>query len=159
VANTPYRFWKNDSHEGGICTPLIVRWPGVVEAGAINNSVGHFIDVMPTLLELAGGSYPSVYGGVKIVPAQGTSLMPALRGEPLQRKKPLFWQWGRGRAVYDDGWKVVSMNGKTWELFDLQRNRTETKDLADEYPERVKEMAAMYDEWIEQCAKDEKINE
>jgi arylsulfatase len=159
VANTPYRFWKNDSHEGGICTPFIAHWPRVVAPGAITNYVGHFVDVMPTLLDAAGGTYPSEYDGRKILPAQGRSLMPVLRSEKGERKGPLFWQWQRGRAVYEDGWKVVSMSQRSWELYNLREDRTETDNLAEEEPERVKKMSAMYDEWEAQCQEDSKINE
>jgi len=154
VANTPFRFWKNDSHEGGICTPLIVAGPGVSAPGAIRHDVGHFIDVMPTLLEVAGGEYPRDHGGRALVPMQGTSLVPVLRGGKLQRQEPLFWQWGNGRAVYQDGWKVVARGNSPWELYDLRGNRTETEDLAARHPERVADLSALYDAWLNRSARD-----
>ncbi len=79
--NTPFRRYKAWVHEGGISTPLIARWPGVVEAGSLTRQVGHIIDFMPTFVELAGGKYPEQFGGQDILPTDGLSLTPILRGQ------------------------------------------------------------------------------
>lgn len=147
VANTPYRNFKNYSHEGGICTPLIAWWPGVIEAGTISNETGHFIDVMPTLVEVAGAEYPVEVGDDLIHPMEGRSLLPALKGGQLKRGEPLYFQWSRGRAIIDGVWKAVQWDSLDWELFRLDEDRTETLDLALEYPEILTRLTVRHGQW------------
>ncbi|MCY4597434.1 MAG: arylsulfatase [Bryobacterales bacterium] len=160
VGNTPYRYYKNYSYEGGICTPFIVYWPkftaseeSAYEAGdVIHNYPGHFIDVMPTLAEVSGAPYPSKFNGQPIHPVAGESLMPVLRGELTERSKPLYFQWARGRAVRRDNWKIVSSQNRggdevPWELYNLAVDKTETRNLAAEKPALVKELARLYENW------------
>lgn len=147
VSNTPFRYFKNYSHEGGTCTPMIAFWPaGIHQAGAITHNPGHFIDIMPTLVELAGGEYPVKRGEESIHPMAGQSLVPAFRGETPVRKAPLFWEWSRGRAIRTGPWKLVSWNGD-WELYDMRADRTETHNLAADYPETVKRLAGQFQAW------------
>ena len=164
VGNTPYRFYKNHSYEGGICTPFILYWPRFVgsdesayRAGeVIHNYPGHFIDVMPTLAEVSGARYPSEFNGQQIQPVAGESLMPVLRGEQTERSKPLYFQWKRGRAVRRDNWKIVSTqygnDEVTWELYDLAADKTETRDLAAQEPELVRELVGLYETWYARVA-------
>jgi len=148
VANTPLRRYKNHSHEGGICTPFVVHWPARVStAGGFVRTPAHFVDLMPTLVELAGASYPTMHRDEPVVPMQGVSLLPLLDGEPLERGRPLFWQWGRGQALRDGRWKLVRFKDQPWELYDLAVDRTETNDLAHADPERVAALAAAWDVW------------
>ena len=75
------------------------------------------------------------------------SLLPVFKGEsPPPRSKPLFWQWSRGKAVRDGRWKAVT-NGDAWELYDMEADRTEVHDLAEQHPERVQQMATQWEEW------------
>lgn len=153
VGNTPFRYYKNYSYEGGTCTPLIVHWPGVVEPGSTTHYISHFIDIMPTLVDIAGADYPDSYRGHEVLPMQGTSLLPILKGDERRREGPLFWKWRNGRAIYREGWKLIEQGGGGWELYDLRNDRTETNDLAGERPELVKELARRWKKWYKGTAK------
>ena len=86
AANTPFRYWKAESFEGGCQTPMVVHWPGGLEAprGSTTARVGHVIDLMPTCLELAGVDYPGRFAGHELKPLEGESLVPALDGRPRE---------------------------------------------------------------------------
>ena len=149
--NTPFRRYKSWVHEGGISTPLIVRWPGVVEPDTFTNQVGHVIDFMPTCLELASGRYPDTFGGNSILPAEGKSLVPIFRGQLRQPHETLCWYWAGNRAVRQGNWKLVwEKSARRWELYDLEADRTELDDLADRQPERVEQMSRVWLAWAEQ---------
>ena len=153
VSNTPFRKYKTFSHEGGICTPLIVAWPkGIKKGGQICREPGHFIDIMPTLIELTGAKYPTEYNDMKVTPLQGKSLTPLFHGEKIVRDKPLFWEWRHGRAVRDGKWKLVSYQG-SWELYDMSVDRSETKNLAKKHPKIVKRLSKMWEKWYDDCYK------
>ncbi len=154
VSNVPFRYYKNYSHEGGICTPLIAYWPnGLKNKGSVSERVCHFIDIMPTLMDVSGAEYPTKFNGQTIVPYEGESLLPVLQGNEAPRRKPLFWQWSRGRAVLTQDWKFVSWN-KSTELYDTRTDKTETNNLAEKHPEKVKELEELYQAWWEHCGKD-----
>ena len=80
---------------------------------------------------------------------QGVSLLPALQGDPAPREGPLFFQWGRGRAVRLNQWKMVFLTGKEpqWELYDMETDQTELNDLSGEFPERTARMARIWQDW------------
>jgi arylsulfatase len=153
ASNTPFRYYKHYVHEGGIATPLIVHWPAVVkEKGAIRNEVGHIIDMMPTLLDVAGGTYPKEYRGNTIKPMEGVSLVPAFLNKPAARSEAIYWEHHGNRAVRDGKWKLVA-NGEEapWELYDMEADRTEVNDLAEKEPERVKKMNDLWWAWANRC--------
>jgi arylsulfatase len=151
VSNTPFRYYKNYSYEGGICTPFIACWPkGIRNGGTLNHQPRHFVDVMATLVELTSAKYPAEFRGEKIVPMQGESLVPAFQGfdeipEP-EREKPIFWQWSKGKAVRRGKWKAVA-NGDAWALYDMDVDRNETTDLQQQYPEIFSELRELHNEW------------
>ncbi len=150
VSNTPFREYKHWVHEGGISTPLIVRWEkGIPPArrGAFESQPGLVIDLMATCVELSGAKYPSEFHGNAIKPMQGVSLVPAFSGKPLNRPEPLFWEHEGNRAVRDGKWKLVSKADQPWELYDLEQDRTEMNDLAARNSELVKALAAKWDAW------------
>ncbi len=153
ASNTPFRKYKAWDYEGGICTPFIARWPSVIQKkGGFNSTTGHLIDIMTTLVEISGADYPGEYGGRKILPMEGTSLVPAFRGKETGRVKPIFWQTNRRRnkAVRDGKWKLVSRSpDDPWELYDLEKDRFETTNLSDQYPARVETMAKLWQEWAD----------
>ncbi len=154
VANTPFREYKHWVHEGGISTPLIAHWPagiGAPRRGKLETQPGHLIDIMATCVDLAGASYPAEFNGEKIKPLEGVSLAPAFAGRPLARKQPLFWEHESNRAVRDGKWKLVAMEDKPWELYDVTTDRTEMRDLAAQQPEKVKELAAAWDAWAKRA--------
>jgi arylsulfatase A-like enzyme len=148
VCNTPFRYYKNYSHEGGTNTPLIACWPGKIEGGTFSSFPGHFIDIMATVVDLTGARYPRTHHDSAVVPMQGRSLMPAFMGYPVKRKKPLFWEWSDGCAVREGDWKLVKWGPENpWELYDLGSDPTETEDLATGEPERVSRMEEQFRKW------------
>jgi arylsulfatase A-like enzyme len=142
LSNTPFRRFKSFVHEGGIATPLIAWWPGHIAPG-MTPEIGHVIDVMPTLLELAKGAYPAQYKGNQIVPLEGHSLVPVLQGGT--RPEAVFvWEHEGNRALRLGDWKLVSRLPQAWELYDMKKDRIETHDLARNMPDKVAELAALY---------------
>ena len=155
VSNAPFRLWKLFNHEGGAATPFIVHWPAGIKAkGEWRDYTGHIIDMMPTLLEVTGSAYPSQYGGHQIEPYEGVSLVPSFHDKSLQREGMLFFEHLGRRAVLDGKWKLVTsetgQDGR-WKLYDLEADRVESTDLANEYPERAEELAERWQEWAERA--------
>ncbi len=150
VSNTPFREYKHWQHEGGISTPLIAHWPAGIAReryGKLAAHPAHLIDLMATCVDLAGAKYPSEFNGHPIQPMEGVSLAPAFRGEPLNRRQPIFWEHEGNRAIRVGDWKLVSKHPGGWELYDIADDRTEMHDLAAQQPERVQAMAAHWDAW------------
>jgi arylsulfatase A-like enzyme len=148
VSNTPFRLYKHFAHEGGISTPLIAHWPaGVRQPGKLTSQIGHEIDIMATCLDAAGVRYPTTYHGHNILPLEGKSLVPIFRGEQREGHAALFWEHEGNSAVREGKWKLVAQHPDYWELYDMEEDRTELHNLADQYPERVRDMAARYREW------------
>lgn len=141
--NAPFRRHKVWTYEGGVCTPLIVRWPAMFAAGEIRQEVGHVIDLMPTLLAVAATEHPP--------PMEGRNLLPVWEGAAADaRPEPLCWEFMGNRAVRDGRWKLVWGAGeRRWELYDLQTDRTETHDLAAQHPTRVTMLAAAWQHWAQ----------
>jgi arylsulfatase A-like enzyme len=148
--NTPFRRYKTWVHEGGIATPLIVRWPGVVKSNTLTHQVGHIMDLLPTFREVADATYPREFKGNQIPPMEGRSLVPILQGKALAPPDLLFWEQDGNRAVRQGKWKLVwDIEFKRWELYDLEADRTETKDLAGACAAKVEELAKAYGRWSE----------
>lgn len=155
--NAPFRRYKSWVHEGGISTPLIAWWPGKIEANSITHQMGHIIDILPTFADLSTSSYPKSHGGNEIIPVDGTSLLPIFEGKTRPNPEQLCWEWSGNKAVRQGKWKLVyDKLTKGWELFDMEADRTETNNLAREYPERVKKMMADYQAWAKHCGKKKK---
>ena len=146
VSNTPYRFFKTSMHEGGIISPCIVHWPaGIAEPGRIDQqNAFHLMDIMPTLVDLCGASYPETFQGRKIEALNGTSMSPAFAGKKAQRDGGIYQMFGVNRAYRLDDWKLVSKGLSRWELYNLADDPTEQKDLAAKHPERVEQLKAMW---------------
>lgn len=149
AANTPFRENKIWAHEGGIATPLLARWPaGITARGAWSAQTGHVIDLLPTFLELAGAAYPAALAGRALTPLAGQSLVPALRGGP-PAPRTLAWEHEGNRAIRVGDWKLVAAFGQPWELHDLARDRAETQNLAATQPDKVRELAAVWQAWAD----------
>ncbi|MFC4677026.1 arylsulfatase [Dysgonomonas termitidis] len=149
VANTPFRFWKAKTYEGGICTPFIAHYPkGInMKKGSVYRGSGHLMDIMATAVELAGARYPERYGNNNIIPIEGKSLVPAFKKGKREGHNYLFFEHFRERAVVSGDWKIVAPNKKPWELYNLKTDRTEMHNLADQYPDIVTRLNQAYDEW------------
>lgn len=152
LSNTPLRQYKNNMHEGGFSSPFIAWFPSKVKAGRIDKGTGHLIDLAPTFYELAGINYPKELNGIKANPLAGKSLLPVLFGNAseVNRGEPIFWERAGNRAVRDGKWKIVStFPSYKWELYDIENDRGETKDLATVHPEIVNKLSTSYIEWAE----------
>ncbi|MBW4890698.1 arylsulfatase [Mucilaginibacter sp. HMF5004] len=147
VSNTPFKGFKKNTHEGGIATPFIAYYPGVIKPGAVNRQPAHFIDILPTCLNLAGVNYPEQYNGRKLTTAQGVSLVNAFNGKPFKDHDALFWEHEGSRAIRKGQWKLVAENHAEWELYDLTNDRSETNNLAAKYPGKVKALETEYLAW------------
>lgn len=152
AVNTPYRYWKVESFHGGTATPTIIQWPAGMKArkGSIERRPCHYIDFMPTCLELAGAKYPHVYNGNSIqnLPEEGESLVPLLTGEgTFDSERTLFWEHEGGKAVRKGNWRLTQLRGGKWQLFELSHDLSETTDLSAQYPDKVAELKKLWNEW------------
>jgi len=151
LSNTPFRLYKHWIHEGGIATPLIMHWPaGIADRGGIRHSPGYLPDIMATLLDVTGVPYPAQWEGNDIAPLEGHTLRPVFQAETDSRP-PMFWEHEGNAAVRIGKWKLVKKYPEPWELYDMDADRTELQNLAQVHPDRVREMAALYDEWAARC--------
>ncbi len=150
VSNTPFRKFKNYSHEGGICTPLIVHWPRrVAKPGSFVRQPGHLIDIMATVVDVTGAEYPNSFRNAPVTPMQGVSLTPLLAHESITRSEPIYWQWKDGKAIRLGPWKMVAHKRiGPWELYDMTKDRTERNDLAHLYPSVVLQLESRWKAWL-----------
>jgi|UniRef100_UPI003783C911 arylsulfatase A-like enzyme len=147
VSNAPFRLHKQSNHEGGISSPLIAWWPGVVPAGKISPEVSHITDITATVFDVAGQTYPTTFDNRVVTPLAGKSLLPVLKGGTRAGHESLCWATSGCKAVRMGDWKLVALPGKPWELYDLKTDRTELHDLASQQSERVAAMAKVFEAW------------
>ncbi len=150
ASNTPFRLFKHWIHEGGIATPLVVHWPGTVAETVIHEPC-HVVDIMTTFCEAAGVAYPSEHQGRPVTPAEGRSLAPLIDGRAASLDRALFWEHEGNKAVRLGDWKLVRKYPERWELYNMQKDRTELNDLAPGEAGRVTEMAALHAQWERRC--------
>jgi arylsulfatase len=162
LQNTPFRWYKHWVHEGGISTPLIVHWPAGLDArGKLRHQAGQLPDIMATLLDVSGAAYPE-----GIPPCEGVSLLPAMRDPSAPRPGMLFWEHEGNAAVREGRWKLVrnwdgvhsAVRGYeppqphgSWELYDIEKDRSELHDLAAAHPEVVARLSAAWEAWAARC--------
>lgn len=153
ASNAPLREYKKWNHEGGIATPLIVHWPVMgIEKGSLTSQMGHVIDIMPTCLEAAGASYPE---NDSIYAFQGMSLISSFTKDTFDRGA-VFFEHETNRGVRYGKWKLASEGigeppwAGEWELYNLEEDRIEANNLAETYPEKVEEMAKMWEQWAQE---------
>ena len=152
VSDTPLRLHKHFTHEGGIATPFIARWPAVMkQSGRISQQLGHITDIMATVVELADIKHPTNHHGHAILPLEGKSLRSVFTGQEQPRTAPIFWEHEGNRAVRHQQWKLVARHGRDWELYDVEADRTELKNLAATQPQKVQELSTLYDAWAKRC--------
>ena len=148
VANTPFRRHKTWVHEGGISTPLIAHWPqGIPARGELRHTPSHLIDIVPTLLELAGAKRTGEDQSAA-PPLPGKSLVPALASDVTVPRDYLWWAHEGHRAIRVGDWKLVAAKGDAWELYDLSVDRGEINNLAAQHAEKVRELS---DQWKAQA--------
>jgi len=171
AANTPFKYWKQDANaEGGTRNPLIVFYPkGIKDKGTIRTQYGHVIDVLPTTLEFLGINPPEYIRGIKQDTLQGTSLVYSFDhpDAPSRHKVQYYYIFG-SRSIYKDGWKAAvyhhpdffdisagktanlvpssGFTNETWELYNLNTDFNERIDLSKKYPEKLKELQALFDQ-------------
>ncbi len=151
ASNSPFRLYKHWVHEGGISSPCVVHFPALMQTPTIIHSPIQFIDVLPTIAELAGAAYPREYQGLAIQPAEGESFLPALRDPHWQREKPLYWEHEGNRAIRIGEWKMVSKHPGDWELYNMMEDRTELNNLGASETQRVRVMRGLYEAWAQRC--------
>ena len=155
VSNTPFRLYKHWTHEGGIASPLIIHWPkGITTKGTLNNQSTHLIDIMATCVDIAGIKYPKEFNGNAIQTYEGVSLQPTFHNKTIHRDY-IFWEHEGNRALRSGKWKLVSKTQKNkvftladqnaWELYDMENDPTETKNVSSLYPDKVKKMSAVWE--------------
>jgi arylsulfatase A-like enzyme len=130
---------KRDMYEGGIRTPMIVRWPGKIAPNALSDLPWYFADVLPTLAEIAGTESPDAIDGV--------SVLPTILGNPQSLDdRPLYWEFfesGFQQAVRLGNWKAVRLApGEPMELYNLSTDEGEINDVASRHPEVVARIEA-----------------
>jgi len=149
VGNTPFRYFKTDSDEGGTRTPMIAHWPkGIVNPGRFTDHPGHVMDFMATFLDLSGASYPRRHEGNMVVPLQGESFSDVLFNETPAPRSPLFFQLQDGQAVIDGNYKLIKRStAAPWRLFDLSVDATELNDIAATETSVYEALLAKYGAW------------
>ncbi len=156
AGNTPFRWYKQNTHEGGVHVPLIVHWPdGIAGRGEIRDQFHHVNDVVPTIYEILGIEAPTVYRGLDQMPVSGVPFTYAFgdAAAPTQKLVQYYEMMGH-RGIVSDGWKAVTRHqpgvpfeDDRWELYHLTVDRSECQDLADAMPGRLAELVGLW--WSE----------
>jgi arylsulfatase len=161
AGNTPCKFYKQNTHGGGVRDPLVMHWPAgfdTSEAGTLRHQFHHVSDLSPTMLEVLGVGLPKTMNGVDQMPLHGTPMTYTFAGAsaPTKKKVQHFEMLGH-RGIVADGWKAVTlhlprttMDQDVWELYDLNNDFSETNDLAAAHPDKLRELEAL---WWEEAAK------
>ena len=162
AGNTPFKWYKQNTHEGGVHVPLIVHWPaGIDDAGGLRDQFHHVNDIVPTIYELLGVTAPDVYRGTPQMPISGTSMAYSLAAPDAPTTKgPQYYEMMGHRGIVSEGWKAVTrhvagtpFDDDVWELYHLETDRSECHDRAAEEPERL---AGLIDLWW-QVAEDQGV--
>lgn len=146
VSNTPFRRHKSWNHEGGVSTPLIAHWPrGIAAKGELRHAPGHFVDIAPTLFEVAGVTVPAKWNGEDRPAFPGRSLVPLFERDSDAAHDAIFFKHTENRGLRLGDWKIVAA-GKdaAWELYHLTDDRAESHNLADKNPEKLQELVAIW---------------
>jgi arylsulfatase len=161
--STPFQMFKRYSqYSGGTCDPLVIHWPkGIKAKGEVRDQYHHSTDIVPTILDVAGLQMPKVYRGVEQYPLNGVSMRYTFdTGKAATQKKRQYYAMLGTRGIWQDGWKAAAMHAPIsgaghfdtdqWELYHVDKDRAESKNLASQYPEKLKELIAA---WFEEADK------
>ena len=147
-SNTPFRMYKHWVHEGGISSPLVVRWPEKIAARRTwIAEPGHFIDVMATCVDASGASYPAD----DVIPMQGRSLLPVATHGGRAVERPIFWEHEGNQALRRGPWKAVRKYPGEWELYNMDEDRTELRNRASDQPAILRDLAENWQSWADRA--------
>jgi arylsulfatase A-like enzyme len=152
AGNTPFKRWKRDTHRGGNTDPFIVRWPAAIrDGGQVRSQYHHVTDLYPTILEAAGIGAPKVVNGHEQMRLEGQSLAYTFAADAPRAKKVQYYEMLGSRAIWADGWTAVTWHKSgtdwaddPWELYHQDEDFTQSRDLAREHPEKLKELIAQW---------------
>jgi arylsulfatase A-like enzyme len=161
--STPFQMFKRYSeYSGGTCDPLVISWPkGIKARGEVRHQYHHSTDIVPTILEVCGLEMPKVYKGVEQYPLNGVSMRYTFDSKeaPTKKERQYYAMLGT-RGIWEKGWKAAAVhapnNGKghfdqdDWELYHVDADRSESKNLAKEHPDKVQELIKV---WFEEAEK------
>jgi arylsulfatase len=158
VGATPFQKYKSTPYGGGVRDPLIVTWPaGIRDRGAVRSQFVETMDLTPTVLDILGIEAPRVFAGVPQMELQGKSIRRTFTDPRAPTRTVQFFELYGNRAIRSDGWRAIATheNGTSfdrdhWELYDLNRDFSESTDVAAEHPEKLRELQAL---WHSEAAK------
>jgi len=161
----PFQWMKRvPSHFGGTRNGTVISWPaGIVTTGEVRDQFHHVIDVVPTILEIAGIKAPSIVNGTEQAPMTGTSMVYSFDdADASGTRKTQYFETGGHRAIYHDGWVAASFHGapwilqgsigfddKDWTLYNIEEDFSQSRDLSADHPEKLEELIALFDEEAE----------
>jgi arylsulfatase A-like enzyme len=153
AGNTPFKWYKQNTHEGGVHVPLVVHWPkGIADRGGIRRQFHHVNDIVPSIYDVIGVQPPSTYRGLEQMPVTGTSMRYTFdAADEPSRKSVQYFEMAGHRGIYSDGWKAVTRHqagvayeNDVWELYQVDRDFSECHDLAADMPEKLAEMIELW---------------
>jgi arylsulfatase len=154
ASSTPFHLFKNFLAEGGIRSPLIISGPGVAHQDETVDCVTHVMDLAPTLLELAGATYPATYNGKPVEQPRGKSMVPLLSKKSSTVRGPdeaIGWEYNNSKAIrigdYKATWTSKPYGPSEWQIFDLSVDPGESKDLSSQKPELKLHLIDAWDEY------------
>ena len=148
ASNTPFRMFKHYVHEGGIRTPLIAHWPEGIKHKGLIHEPGHLIDLMPTVLDVAGAVYPARYHGNDIPPLEGASLEALFRTGHRPLDRYLFWEHEENCSVRHGQYKALQKyDTGHWELYNLAEDPSELRNVAADHPDITQELSRRWYDW------------
>jgi arylsulfatase A-like enzyme len=162
--STPFQMFKRYSqYAGGTCDPLVITWPkGIKAKGEVRHQYHYSTDIVPTILEVCGLEMPKVYQGVEQYPLSGVSMRYSFGAKPdaPTKKKRQYYSMLGTRGIWEDGWKAATLHaplvGKgnfdkdQWELYHVDADRSESKDLAKKHPDKLEKLIKV---WFEEADK------
>ena len=153
AGNSPFKWYKQNTHEGGVHVPLIVHWPDRVVARGEQRGQFHYVtDIAPTIYEAIGATPAKIYRGYEQIPIAGTSMAYSFDDPAASTAKSVqYFEMMGHRGIWADGWKAVtrhpfgsSFDDDVWELYHVDEDISECRNLADEMPEKLEEMIELW---------------